>query len=48
MNQKIMLGFPVVATLATVTVLGGLILIGGVAEGIGAFRCREWSGFFLA
>jgi uncharacterized membrane protein HdeD (DUF308 family) len=44
----IMLGFPVVATLATVTVLGSLILIGGVTEAIGAFWCREWSGFFLA
>ena len=44
----IMLGFPVVATLATVTVLATLILVGGVAEAIGAFWCREWSGFFLA
>lgn len=44
----IMLGFPVVATLATVTVLGVLILAGGVAEAIGAFWCREWSGFFVA
>jgi uncharacterized membrane protein HdeD (DUF308 family) len=44
----IMLGFPVVATLATVTVLGVLILVGGVAEAVGAFWCREWSGFFLA
>ena len=43
----IMLGFPVVATLATVTVLATLILVGGVAEAIGAFWCREWSGFFL-
>src|SRR5262249_58453285 len=38
---------PVVATLATVTALGALILVGGVAETIGAFWCREWSGFFL-
>jgi uncharacterized membrane protein HdeD (DUF308 family) len=43
-----MLGFPVIATLATVTVLGVLILMGGVAEAVGAFWCREWSGFFLA
>jgi uncharacterized membrane protein HdeD (DUF308 family) len=43
----ILLGFPVVATLATVTALGALILVGGVAEVIGAFWCREWSGFFL-
>lgn len=43
-----LLGFPVVATLATVTFLGALILVGGVAEAVGAFWCREWSGFFLA
>ena len=44
----IMLGFPVIATLATVTALGALILVGGVAEAVGAFWCREWGGFFLA
>lgn len=44
----IMLGFPVVTTLATVTVLGVLIIAGGIAEAVGAFWCREWSGFFLA
>jgi len=44
----IMLAFPVVTMLATVTVLGILILMGGVTEAIGAFWCREWSGFFLA
>jgi uncharacterized membrane protein HdeD (DUF308 family) len=43
----VMFGFPVVATLATVTVLGALIFIGGVTEAVGAFWCREWSGFFL-
>jgi uncharacterized membrane protein HdeD (DUF308 family) len=43
-----MLGFPVATTLATVAVLGALILVGGVAEAVGAFWCREWSGFFLA
>ncbi len=44
----ILLGFPVITTLATVTVLGALMFVGGVAEAIGAFWCREWSGFFLA
>ena len=44
----IMLGSPVVATLATVTALGAMILVGGVAEVGGAFWCRDWSGFFLA
>ena len=43
-----LLSFPVVATIATVTVLGVLILVGGAAEAVGAFWCREWSGFFLA
>jgi uncharacterized membrane protein HdeD (DUF308 family) len=43
-----LLGFPVIATLATVAVLGALILAGGVAEAVGAFSCREWNGFFLA
>jgi uncharacterized membrane protein HdeD (DUF308 family) len=38
----------VVSTLATVTVLGALILVAGAAEAVGAFWCREWSGFFLA
>jgi uncharacterized membrane protein HdeD (DUF308 family) len=44
----IMLGSPVIATLATVTAIGALILVGGVMEAVGAFWCREWSGFFLA
>ena len=44
----ILLCFPVSATLATVTVLGALILIGGGVEIGAAFWCRQWSGFFLA
>jgi uncharacterized membrane protein HdeD (DUF308 family) len=44
----ILLGSPVIATLATVTVLGCLILVGCVVEAIGAFWCQEWSGFFFA
>jgi uncharacterized membrane protein HdeD (DUF308 family) len=44
----ILLGSPVMATLATVTALGVLILAGGVIEIVGAFWCQEWSGFFLA
>jgi uncharacterized membrane protein HdeD (DUF308 family) len=27
--------------------LGGLILMSGAAEAVGAFWCRRWSGFFL-
>ena len=37
-----------IATLATVTALGVLILVGGGMEVVGAFWCQEWSGFFLA
>ena len=44
----VLLGSPVIATLATVTALGVLILLGGITEAVGAFWCREWSGFFLA
>jgi uncharacterized membrane protein HdeD (DUF308 family) len=44
----IMLGFPVVSRLATVTVLGVLILVGGVAEVVGACSCREWGRFLVA
>ena len=44
----ILLGSPVIATLATVSTLGVLILLGGVMEVVGAFWCQEWSGFFLA
>jgi uncharacterized membrane protein HdeD (DUF308 family) len=43
----LLLGFPVVATLATVTMLGALILIVGGMEVVGSFWCRDWSGFFL-
>jgi uncharacterized membrane protein HdeD (DUF308 family) len=44
----IMLSFPVISTLATVTVLGALLLLAGTMEVVGAFWCRQWSGFFLA
>ena len=44
----ILLGSPVIATLATVTALGVLILVGGGMEVVGAFWCQEWSAFFLA
>jgi uncharacterized membrane protein HdeD (DUF308 family) len=37
----------VIASLAAAVAIGVLILMGGVAETIGAFWCRGWSGFFL-
>lgn len=43
----VLLSSPVIATLATVTVLGTLILVAGAMEVVGSFWCREWSGFFL-
>jgi uncharacterized membrane protein HdeD (DUF308 family) len=39
---------PVIATVATVTTLGVLNLLGGSAEILGPFWCREWRGFYLA
>jgi uncharacterized membrane protein HdeD (DUF308 family) len=43
----IALGSVFVASLATAVVIGALLLVGGVAETIGAFWSRGWSGFFL-
>jgi uncharacterized membrane protein HdeD (DUF308 family) len=41
------LGSVVIASLASVLAIGILILLAGIAETIGAFWCRAWSGFFL-
>jgi len=41
------LGSVVVASLAAAVAIGALLLLGGVAEAVGAFWCRCWSGFFL-
>jgi uncharacterized membrane protein HdeD (DUF308 family) len=41
------LAFPVVATLASTTFFGVLLLIGGVLQIAGAFGARGWGGFFL-
>ena len=41
------LGSMVVASLATAMTIGALLLIGGMAETVGAFWCRAWSGFFF-
>ena len=43
----IALGSVVIASLAVAMVIGTLMLLGGVAEIVGAFWCRGWSGFFL-
>src|SRR5207249_1634631 len=41
------LGSVVIASLATAVVIGMLILLGGIAELVGAFWCRRWSGLFI-
>jgi uncharacterized membrane protein HdeD (DUF308 family) len=41
------LGSVFIASLATAVVIGVLLFMGGVAETVGAFWAREWSGFFL-
>ena len=43
----IAIGYPVLATLATVTVVGVLLLIGAGVEVAGAFWASRWGGFFL-
>ncbi|MBV8268052.1 MAG: HdeD family acid-resistance protein [Planctomycetaceae bacterium] len=43
----IALGSMVIASLATAVAIGMLIFLGGVAETLGAFWCRGWSGFFF-
>ncbi len=39
---------PIVAGLATAVTFGVLLLIGGIAQLVGAFWTRDWSGFFLS
>jgi uncharacterized membrane protein HdeD (DUF308 family) len=41
------MGSAVAVSLATAIVFGVLLLVGGVAETVGAFWSRGWSGFFL-
>jgi uncharacterized membrane protein HdeD (DUF308 family) len=41
------LGAVVITSLAAAVAIGVLLLVGGVAECVGAFWCRGWSGFFL-
>ncbi|WP_422931519.1 HdeD family acid-resistance protein [Singulisphaera sp. PoT] len=41
------LGSVVIASIASAVVIGVLILLGGIAEMVGAFWCRGWSGFFI-
>jgi uncharacterized membrane protein HdeD (DUF308 family) len=43
----IALGTPLVASLATAVAFGALLILGGIAQLVGAFWIREWSGFLL-
>ena len=39
---------PIVSTLASAVVFGSLLLLGGIAQLVGAFWTRDWSGFFIS
>ena len=43
----IAIGTPVVATIAVQIMLGWLLIIGGIAEGIHAFMAQGWRGFLF-
>lgn len=43
----VLLGSPLMASLATALVFGVMLIIGGLFECVGSFWSREWSGFFL-
>lgn len=43
----IAIGAPVIMSLATAMTIGVLLLFAGVAQLVGAFWTRDWSGFFL-
>jgi uncharacterized membrane protein HdeD (DUF308 family) len=44
----IAVAMPFVASLATAVTFGVLLLVGGIAQLVGAFWTRDWSGFFLS
>ena len=44
----IAVGMPFAGSLATVMVLSYLLIAGGIAQLVGAFWTRDWSGFFLS
>jgi uncharacterized membrane protein HdeD (DUF308 family) len=44
----IAVAMPFVASLATAVAFGALLLVGGIAQLVGAFWTRDWSGFFLS
>lgn len=44
----IAIGMPFAGSLASIVALSALLVVGGVAQLVGAFWTREWSGFFLS
>ncbi len=44
----LVIGVPLMGTLAAVWMLSVLLIAGGIGQLIGAFWARRWSGFFLA
>jgi uncharacterized membrane protein HdeD (DUF308 family) len=44
----IAVAMPLVAAVASAVAFGVLLLLGGIAQLIGAFWTRDWSGFFLS
>ncbi len=44
----IAVGMPLAASVASAVAFGALLLVGGIAQLVGAFWTREWSGFFLS
>jgi uncharacterized membrane protein HdeD (DUF308 family) len=44
----IAVGMPIVSSFASAVAFGSLLLLGGIAQLVGAFWTRDWSGFFLS
>jgi uncharacterized membrane protein HdeD (DUF308 family) len=42
------IGMPFVGSMGSIVALSGLLVAGGVAQLVGAFWTRDWSGFFLS
>lgn len=42
------IAMPFAASMASAVAFGALFLVGGIAQLVGAFWTREWSGFFLS
>lgn len=41
------LGCSVTTTVVSMVLFGWLLIVGGVIELLGAFTCKDWSGFFI-